>query len=221
MSNPARIIGLLGHAGSGKDTAARFILELVRGRSIALADPLKRFCKEVFAFSNEQLWGLSEKREVPDKRYIRTFEETPIFADVVENSPPRPSTFLTPRYALQTLGTDWGRACYQDVWIDLGLRTAMGIIGNGTATVVITDVRFVNEARKIQEAGGVVWQIVRSGVTGASGGIVGHASEVEQDSVRISQYVSYTIDNNSDLDALRERLKDLLANDSRWKGLCK
>lgn len=63
------IVGITGQAGSGKDTVAdRFVNEHGYVK-IALADPLKRLGREVFAFTDTQLWGPSEHRNAPDKRY--------------------------------------------------------------------------------------------------------------------------------------------------------
>jgi hypothetical protein len=100
------IIGISGKAGVGKDTATDLLVERFGFVKVALADPLKRICKEVFAFTDEQLWGSSEKRNAPDERYLNE---------------------LTPRLALQKLGTEWGRECYENVWIDHALRAARDI----------------------------------------------------------------------------------------------
>ena len=64
------IIGIVGNAGAGKSTLAAIIKDLVPGAvDIALAGPIKRFCKEVFDFTDEQLYGPSEARDAPDERY--------------------------------------------------------------------------------------------------------------------------------------------------------
>lgn len=183
------IIGICGHAGSGKDTAADFLVEEGCVK-ISLADPLKRICADVFGFSREQLWGPSERRNEPDTRY------------------PRDHGCLTPRYALQRLGTEWGRDCYDNVWIEYAIRMAtrvleedapgggswyyrpeMGLWGDGKApqsdrpkAVVIPDVRFRNEVEAINAAGGQVLRIIRPGAAGGVG-IAGHASESEMDGI--------------------------------------
>jgi hypothetical protein len=109
------LIGISGLAGAGKDTAAEILVKEFGFVRVALADPIKRICKEVFEFTDEQLWGSSERRNAVDERYLRGW----LCARSV-------SAFLTPRYALQTLGTEWGRDCYPDVWIDIAIRTANG-----------------------------------------------------------------------------------------------
>lgn len=71
------IIGITGQppAGSGKDTVADFLVEEYGFAKVAMADPMKRICKEVFDFSDEQLWGPSENRNKGDLRYFRDLTE--------------------------------------------------------------------------------------------------------------------------------------------------
>lgn len=70
MSMP--IILLVGQAGSGKDTVGNFIVQNFNATTIALADPMKRFVANVFGFTEEQLWGPSELRNAPDRRFIKS-----------------------------------------------------------------------------------------------------------------------------------------------------
>lgn len=64
------IILLVGHSGVGKDTVANEIcrLEADRAVKLALADPIKRIAKAYFEFSDEQLWGVSKFRDIPDPK---------------------------------------------------------------------------------------------------------------------------------------------------------
>ena len=183
-----RLIGLSGKAGSGKDTVAGFIPgNVVR---MSFADPLKRFCQEVFDFSDDQVYGPSSERNKPDTRYVRPDGE-----------------YLTPRYALQTLGTEWGRGCFEDVWAALGVRKALAYLKEYPSdTVVFTDALFVNEARAIRNAGGEVWRIVRPGaaLAGAAGA---HPSEMEQESPEFQEHVSTVINNFASLPLLREMVR--------------
>src|ERR1019366_2465488 len=93
-------------------------------------------------------------------------------------------------YALQRLGTEWGRDSYPGTWTEYALRVARsllkryvineaiwrydaqrGLYKNGVgydpgypatpAGVVISDVRFLNEVDAIRAAGGLVWKIER------------------------------------------------------------
>ena len=63
---------------------------------------------------------------------------------------------VSPRQALQTLGTEWGREMIsENLWRDLTLEKCV----DPKMLYIITDVRFRNEAEEIQERGGVIWRI--------------------------------------------------------------
>lgn len=207
------IIGICGNAGVGKDTSADHLVAKHRFRKVSLADPLKRIARDVYAFTEEQLWGPSHMRNAPDYRYVRELHERHDWQDDRDNAklfrcarcgtssaddPPRCTVYLTPRFALQSLGTEWGRTCYGDTWVSLAIRTAQDLLatdyghytvqqgfwedvktGDPTKGVVIPDVRFRNEIDTIHAAGGKVIRLLRpiEGLQGAAGV---HASEAEQ-----------------------------------------
>lgn len=65
----------------------------------------------------------------------------------------------TPRYAMQTLGGEWGRdRIHEDLWANVAVR---GVDG----PTVFDDVRHNNEAAAIRSMGGVVICLSRPGVT--------------------------------------------------------
>lgn len=245
------IIGIVGQKNSGKSTVAKMIAELTPGTvEVQLAEPLKRFCADVFDWKDDVLNGPSELREREDNRYPRgwyctrchTVGPTSLccapgcLSGALSTTP----IYLTPRFALQRLGTEWGRACYADVWIDYALRACgqmSKVEGRYCSTckrpriehtvdcpndapafaaclefkpdwfdplVIIPDVRFVNEARKIRAAGGQVWRVRRDEKMRADDT---HASEREQFSAEMDQYVNYTIVNTGTLDQLRTLVK--------------
>lgn len=183
--------GNIGSIGAGKDSAAD---RLVAGHSfakIAFADPAKRFLKDVYAFDNEQLWG--SKKDVPDERYKRPWtEEEKRLAKELNSEPvdfltllsQYPLTqYLTPRYALQTLLSSWGRdMCWEDTWAVYAIRVAKklmensaryspqaGVLSGGTNIperavkgVAFSDLRFKNELACVKLAGGRVIRVRRS-----------------------------------------------------------
>lgn len=196
-----RLIGVSGLAGSGKDAVASILVSERQFCRVALADPLKRACADWFGWSHEQLWGPSELRNVEDFNWDG----------------------LTPRKALQTLGTNWGRAMHPDVWVRQALfvfqqlstrgsysyTPERGLVypnGNGHrfAGVVIPDTRYPNELAAIRAAGGTVWRIVRpgAGLTGEAGA---HASET---SVR-DEDCDLVIVNDGSLDDLKRKVLEV------------
>lgn len=150
------IIGLIGKAGSGKSTVAKYLNK--KGYvEVALADPMKRFCRDVFEFSDEQLWGPSECRNAIhadscNQTYwvrvkARFIKEAPRFARILcvsyifkeeEELVDRllvwfsrlADLLISPRIVLQTLGTECGRYFYQDIWINYSLSVSF-MIGSG------------------------------------------------------------------------------------------
>jgi hypothetical protein len=120
------IIGICGAAGSGKSAAADFFVKNHDGIVVSLADPLKRACADWFGWDEETLWGASYKRNLPDTRYPRSFYKKSVMKDgqLVGHENDEPFAYLTPRHALQQLGTEFGRRCYQDVWVEYALRMA-------------------------------------------------------------------------------------------------
>lgn len=144
----AIIIGLTGPAGSGKDTVAFFLNGFQR---YSLAYPIKAGLCAMFDLSMNDL-NDRDKKEV-----------------VI------PHIGKSPRELMQTLGTEWGRQHVgPDIWVKLMLRR-WGEIRSQPAPVnmVVTDVRFDNEATAIIEAGGTIWGVVRD----ASQPVARHASE--------------------------------------------
>lgn len=174
------ILGIIGRSGSGKSTMADYLTRNKGYSTINLADPLKRFAKEVYGFTDVQLWGPSSARNAPDTRYPR-----------------QDGTFLTPREALQKLGTEWGRSCYEDTWVDYCMTASSKILAGeaydpttGFSSnwydrimrshvhgVVIGDVRFKNEVSRLRECGAVVVKLESSWAPALSAGVEGHASE--------------------------------------------
>lgn len=159
MSLPLIII--CGQAGSGKDTVASFLVKDHGATAVALADPMKRLAQQVFAFSEEQLWGPSELRngvvtwlgkpwEMDDAWHRLDSMALSYVQDLLGPGADvnaareqllvwfegiwrhvREHGGVSPRMVLQTLGTEWGRHVSKNVWIDYGKRTALELLGGG------------------------------------------------------------------------------------------
>lgn len=134
-----RLIGLTGLAGSGKDTV-RLMLEAEHDfYGIAFADPIREM---ITALLLQHGFGTHWMNE-------RSMKEAPI-----------DGLGVSYRELAQTLGTQWGRALHPDLW----LRVAQKSVADAGCRVVISDVRFPNEAEWIHSQGGEVWRIERPGI---------------------------------------------------------
>ena len=180
------VIGITGHKGSGKDTAAEGLV--AQGFThIKLADALKAMLRKLLACQGA------------DAEMIRRM----IDGDLKE----APTPLLegrTPRHAMQTLGTEWGRdRIGRDLWANAALARCENLPGD----VVISDVRFPNEAEAIRAVmGGRIWRIVREGCDGD-----GHPSETAMAGIEADR----TIRNDAPLHAaFRHRVEAL------WREVC-
>jgi hypothetical protein len=144
--NFPKIIGLKGKIGAGKSTAAEYFIK--RGyKLIRFADPIKNMLRAL------ELW---------EERIDGSLKDIP--CDLLSG--------VTPRYAMQTLGTDWGRdLIHTDFWVNLWCDKA-----DRHRYVVVDDCRFLNEALAIRERDGVVIEIRRPAFPGA---LDTHISEVQ------------------------------------------
>lgn len=152
------LVGLIGKAGSGKDTVAQFLVDRRKFLQYAFAYPLKALIMNLFDMSYAQLY--SERKDEVDPRYD-----------------------VSPRKLMQYLGTDVFRALYKDMWTDYFERWHRD---NRLFNVVVSDVRFQNEADSVLRCGGVLWRVVRPGTEAkemVGGASTQHASETESDSI--------------------------------------
>jgi len=125
------VIGISGKAGSGKDTLGKYLCEEYRCLHYYFAKPLKEGAKIMFALTDDQI----ANKEVPIEPWG-----------------------ISPRKIWQLLGTEVGRGIDPAIWIK---NAEMFIHKHPGRTVIITDVRFDNEAIFIRNRGGIVINIIR------------------------------------------------------------
>lgn len=126
-----RIVAFVGPIGVGKSTAAACLKPLGYHR-ISFADPLKQMLMTL-GLTHEQVYG-SEK-EIP----------SPLLCG------------HTPRHAMQTLGTEWGREhIHSDLWVRAWQHRCQS-----HQLVTVDDLRFPNEYKMVKSLGGVVIGVVR------------------------------------------------------------
>lgn len=141
------IVGFSGRIGSGKTYAADHLVAKYAFVRKKMAGPLKDMLRAI-GLTDEHIEGrLKEK----------------------------PCDLLcgrTPRHAMQTLGTEWGRNIIaEDLWIRLWEHSIRGL-----ERVVVDDVRFANEADAVRRAGGIVVRLTTVDDLAHKDG-EGHASE--------------------------------------------
>ncbi len=160
------LIGLTGLAGTGKDSAAEHLVREYGFVQASFADPIRSM---VLQFLEEA--GIAHAWMT--ERFLK---ERPI-----------PGLGVSARALMQTLGTEVGRALHPDIWVrHLHMRLGFGRFGGyGTARgarellapihdrIVISDVRFTNEAAWLHSIGGHLVRLHRD----SAPGVRLHASE--------------------------------------------
>jgi len=137
------IVGLSGRKQSGKDLAGRYVQQLLykNKRGESNIESFAGKLKEVVAMLLKCDIVDFENEEFKNKQLDWSFKNEP----------------LTPRMLLQTIGTDCVRKLiHEDTWIDILFHNA-----DINKNLIITDVRFPNEADAIKDRGGIVIRLTR------------------------------------------------------------
>lgn len=173
-----KIVALYGAIGSGKSTLARSLWHDDLWDRQTIAQP-------IYDMMEVLLPGV---RKVPS----------------AEKSLPRDELGgKSIRFALQTLGTEWGRNIMGvDIWINRTVRRAREL---QVERLVIDDLRFNNELRVLQNQGAIIVKIERPGHTPPESALA-HASE--QDSA--SWVPDFTVINSGSINQLATSFKEQL-----------
>jgi hypothetical protein len=143
------IIGLTGTKNSGKDTIGNYLANKYAFTKICFAEPLKKSCQVIFGFTNYQLNDVTAKEKID------------------------PYWKYSPREILQKVGTELFRdklgqmfeLIGDDIWVKILHRKITDMINDGVDRIVITDVRFPNEANYIKKQDGYIWKVTCSNVS--------------------------------------------------------
>lgn len=178
------IVGFTGLKRSGKDTAAGFLSEL-GFKKFSFADPVRQAVELLDPLV--PLGGGAVGR-LSDALSYSSWEELKDTDSLTEV-----------RKLLQRMGTEVGRNIFGDViWINL-LNAA--VEKDKTPLVVITDVRFANEADYIINRGGIVIKIEREGTAPGDP----HPSE------KLDLQYTHLIKNNSTVENLGKRVINVVS----------
>jgi hypothetical protein len=133
----ARTIGIAGQLGNGKDVLADYLVKRLNERN-----KIGPWVRTAFANAVKQVF---EDSFGVDRDFIEKWKRIP---------EPPPGLKMNVRKSLQFIG-DGFRQIKDNIWIEIGLR--------GTDQKVISDSRYVNEAKAIDAAGGLMVVLWRPG----------------------------------------------------------
>lgn len=170
----APLIGIAGRARSGKDTVANFIVAAIGGYRYSFADPIRAMLAPLGVNMSDPYWQARKEEPIP-------------------------ALGVSPRRMMQTLGTEWGRQLINpDLWL---IMAHQRLLQNGPG-MVISDVRFDNEAAWIRKHGGRIIHVIRP----ETKAVEAHASE---DGIEM-QDTDARLFNSGTLEELQLSVRELL-----------
>ena len=170
----APLIGIAGRARSGKDTVANFIVAAIGGYRYSFADPIRAMLAPLGVNMSDPYWQARKEEPIP-------------------------ALGVSPRRMMQTLGTEWGRQLINpDLWL---IMAHQRLLQNGPG-MVISDVRFDNEAAWIRKHGGRIIHVIRP----ETKAVEAHASE---DGIEM-QDTDSRLFNSGTLEELQLSVRELL-----------
>ena len=202
------IIGITGFIGSGKDTAANYLVAQHGFRRDSFAGALKDAVAQIFGWDRELLEGLT-----PEAREWRE-QIDPWWAERLG------MPHLTPRWILQYWGTEVCRIGFHD---DMWIASLENKLRNSQDDVVISDCRFPNEITALRAQGGTIINVQRGPqphwydvAAKANHGDVKAQAWLAKEGIHASETAwagtqfDAVINNNGSLEQLYAQLKDLV-----------
>ena len=215
-SGDTMIIGFVGFIGSGKDTAADYLVNCHGFRRDSFANTLKDAVAQVFGWDRTLLEG-----RTAEARKWR--EQLDVWWSERLNIPE-----LTPRWVLQQWGTE---VCRQGFHDDIWIASLENKMRKTRDNIVISDVRFPNEIKAIHNAGGLVVRIKRGNdpdwyeaALSANRGPDGNSTwslskaKLERLGIHASETawvggaIDHTVINNTTIDDMCQQIKNLVSD---------
>lgn len=208
------IIGFNGKARSGKDSAASYLVDNYLFDQLSFATPIKKEMEffygkisdedkevpRIISVRRDHIHGMAKSFGFTKRvgEFYDKFKEEFLSFKVGETDATFEYSISYRRFA-QLLGTNVARSMDENVWVDHLLKQL-----NDKDSVVISDVRFDNEAKAIIDNGGVVIRINRD---------VAEELVQEDTAQHVSEggiseeYVSAVLGNNGTLEELYQGLE--------------
>lgn len=197
---PALLIGLAGPAGSGKDSCGD-ILQGYGFARMAFADALRREVTEAFNLDPRVMVDRALK-EVPGPALAISQCLDGLFVRRMYQAGHDLLVARSPRWIIQQWGTEYRRAEDADYWRNIVQLHIAHARSRGQQRIVVTDVRFPNEAALIHGLGGHVLRLHRPNATGTlAPDTATHSSEAAETLPSDAE-----VHNDGDLDHLHAEL---------------
>ncbi len=171
----------LSHTPEVQNLLAQYVWPVVKLYSFA--DVLKMSACAIFGLEYGQVNGTDEEKNAPTQfqwsqfnKFLLDKTRDDIKANGLWHKP------MTGRHILQVMGTDIFRTIYGDVWVAACLKN---VKDDGAELAIITDCRFPNEVKGVQDAGGKVVRFLRAPFADGDQ----HASETALDGYEGFDYV--------------------------------
>ena len=182
----ATVYAFAGKRGSGKSTASQVLLDM-GFVEMKFADPLKNMLRAMY-----RTCGVDD--DTIERKVEGDLKEVP--CDWLRGK--------TPRYAMQTLGTEWREMIATDLWSSMFVkRVQSGALGD---KIVCSDFRFPgHEEAALEELGAYTYLIKRPSAD-VNDEASQHRSEMLVDDLKVRG----VLNNNSTIESLQEFIADLV-----------
>lgn len=160
-----QLIGLAGPARSGKDTVANHLVKTHGFKQFSFSDRLYEEVSKAFRVSVEFLQDPRIKDTPREEMCLKNCFDLDFYGLFAQKKPPaviHPLDRLSPRFILQTWGTEYRRAQDPDYWIkEADAWVQREAEYDPHCKLVNTSVRYPNECEWIRSIGGRVWHVSR------------------------------------------------------------
>jgi hypothetical protein len=187
MAQPI-VVAFTGKRGSGKSEAVKVLIDKLDFHELKFADPLKNMLRAMYRTCG-----------VDDETIERKIE-----GDLKEE----PCDWLmgkTPRYAMQTLGTEWRDLINQDLWSNMFTKAVQS--GNLGDRIACSDYRFLHEGKTLDNLDAIKYRITRPTADAVNDGASAHISETSINEVP----TDLDIENDGTIQDLRNAVYDYVS----------